>query len=81
MDVKALGADVERHLFLDVPENNPASNHTLVVPFKVQRANRGALVLKPDRPEHDPFDLPPVQLRNLIRGMILYAGIGLNPIQ
>lgn len=34
------------------------------------RANKGAIIISRKNGEHDPLDLPPHQLRNLVRGIV-----------
>jgi hypothetical protein len=60
----------EEHLNTSIPANSTNQNHILSVPFTIMRSHKGAIVLKPDRTESDLLDLPPIQLRNLIRGII-----------
>lgn len=45
-------------------------SYSLKVPFKIRRAYKGAIILQPDNKNHDPFDLPPHELRNLVKGTI-----------
>jgi len=61
---------LKSHLDLAIPTKFHAPSYLLSVPFTIQRAYKGAVILKPDTPEHDPFDLPPHQLRNLVRGIV-----------
>lgn len=57
-------------LNLTIPNRFDAETHIITSPFSIQRAHKGAVLIKPDTPERSLPDLPPVELRNLIRGVI-----------
>lgn len=50
-----------------VNDGSPLSS----IPYKNHKAQDGTLILKAKTPkQHDPFDLPPRELKNLIQGII-----------
>ncbi|MCB9988262.1 MAG: hypothetical protein H6868_02885 [Rhodospirillales bacterium] len=57
---------------------------TIATPFTTRRSYKGAIILKPETDDTDPFDLPPQQLRNLVRGIVWrdehFAGISMKEI-
>lgn len=62
---------LEKELDIVIPKKYGKPNHKTFVSFTIRRAYKGAIILKPKNDdEHDPFDLPPQQLKNLIRGII-----------
>lgn len=67
---ETLRQNVQAHIDLNTPSRFEASTHTMSVPFSTRRTYKGSVILKTDNPDHDPFDLPPYQLRNLIRGVM-----------
>jgi site-specific DNA recombinase len=67
---KCLQEFLEEKLKLAIPYKPDQSQHTLSVPFSTTRANKGAIIMSPKNSEHDPLDLPPHQLRNLVRGIV-----------
>jgi site-specific DNA recombinase len=67
---KRLQEFLEEKLKLAIPYKPEESQHTLSVPFSTTRANKGAIIMSPKNGDHDPLDLPPHQLRNLIRGIV-----------
>jgi hypothetical protein len=44
--------------------------HVISTDFKLQKSYRGALIEKPDGDKSDPLDLPPQQLKNLVKGIV-----------
>lgn len=70
INVNALHQTIQKHLNLNIPERYAKSNHILSIPFTTRRSYKGSVILKPETSNHDPFDLPQHQLRNLIRGII-----------
>lgn len=47
----------------------PAEMHKITVPFRAQKSKRGAVVIRPSESQNA-FDLPPHELRDLVRGVI-----------
>lgn len=45
-------------------------NATIISPYTTHRAKKGAVVIEPEKPDRDIFDLPPEQLKKLIQGFI-----------
>lgn len=73
---------LKAYLELDIPERSKETSHVLSVPFKLNRANRGAIILKPENSSR--LDLPPEQLKNLVRGVVWrdehFAGMSMRAI-
>lgn len=57
-------------LELNIPKRSKKLSHTLLVPFSIRRAHKGAIIIKPDSDKSSISDLPPAQLKNLIRGVV-----------
>ncbi len=45
-------------------------NATIISPYATHRVKKGALVIEPEKPDRDIFDLPPEQLKKLVQGYI-----------
>lgn len=41
-----------------------------MLPYTTKRALKGVTIIRPDQGKKDMFDLPPQELRNLIRGFV-----------
>lgn len=52
---------------VDPAETRP---YEIALPYKTKRALKGVTVIRPDQGKKDMFDLPPQELRNLIRGFV-----------
>lgn len=61
---------LEEKLKLAIPSKSERQVHILSVPFSTTRANKGAIIMSTKNSDHDPLNLPPHQLRNLIRGIV-----------
>lgn len=61
---------LEEKLKLAIPNKPRQPLQILSIPFSTTRANKGAIVMSPKNGDHDPLDLPPHQLRNLVRGIV-----------
>lgn len=61
---------LEETLRLAIPSSSKEELHILSVPFSTTRANKGAIIMSSKSDDHDPLDLPPHQLRNLVRGVV-----------
>ena len=59
---------VEKHLNLSVTVLDEP--YEITVPFKLNKAQRGAHVIEPEGGEKDIFDLPPSNLKKLVQGTI-----------
>ncbi len=70
INVDTLHQAIQKHLNLNIPERYAKSNHILSVTFTTRRSYKGAVILKPEVTDYDPLDLPPHELRNLIKGTI-----------
>ena len=55
--------------YLNLNISGLAENYDVSVPFKLKKAQRGALVMEPEG-EKDIFDLPPSNLKKLVQGTI-----------
>lgn len=58
---------VKKHLQVNIDECK--EEYEITVPFKVGKAKRGAIVIKPEN-SNDIFDLPPHKLKKLIQGFV-----------
>lgn len=56
-----------------LPEGQSDKTSPFQVPYKVVRQKAGAVVIKPEKAEKDPFDLPPEKLQKFIKGIIWRA--------
>lgn len=61
---------LQKHLNANIPERYNQPAHVLSVPFTTRRSYKGAVIINPENSDYDSFDLPPYQLRNLVRGVI-----------
>ena len=61
---------LEEKLKLAIPSKIEQRPHIISVPFSTTRANKGSIIIRPQSGDHDPLDLPPHQLRNLVRGIV-----------
>ena len=61
---------LQEHLNMNIPERYNKPAYVLSVPFTTRRSYKGAVILKPETAGHDPLDLPPHELRNLVKGTI-----------
>lgn len=50
--------------------NSSKETALIVGAFNTRRAKRGAVVIEPEKPDRDIFDLPPEQLKKLVQGFI-----------
>ncbi|MFN3701271.1 MAG: recombinase family protein [Alphaproteobacteria bacterium] len=69
-DLPKLRAYLEASLRLAIPACADVTTFTLATAFTTQRSHKGAVILRPGNAEQGLHDLPPVQLRNLVRGVI-----------
>lgn len=72
IDIKAetLRQILQDHLDLTITMKFESPKHVVSVPFTTRRSYKGAIILRPEKPDHDPLDLPPHELRNLVKGTI-----------
>lgn len=67
IQVQALSSLFSGQIEISVPEKT----HVISVSYKNHKAQDGTLILKAKiQKQHDPFDLPPRELKNLIQGII-----------
>lgn len=50
--------------------NSSKETALIVGAFNTRRATKGAVVIEPETPDRDIFDLPPDQLKKLVQGFI-----------
>jgi hypothetical protein len=50
--------------------NSSKESALIVGAFNTRRAKKGALVIEPEKPDRDIFDLPPDQLKKLVQGVV-----------
>jgi DNA invertase Pin-like site-specific DNA recombinase len=67
---ESLRGFLEEKLRLAIPSSSGEPQHILTIPFSTTRANKGAIIMSSKSDDHDPLDLPPHQLRNLVRGVV-----------
>ena len=65
-----LRSALKGQLGLNIPKRSETLSYALMVPFSIRRAHKGTIILKPDNDESSISDLPPAQLKNLIRGVV-----------
>jgi site-specific DNA recombinase len=74
LTIKIKAADLCKYLSrtlklkLDMPEEKEI--YELTLPYITKRALKGVVIIRPDKKKEDLFDLPPQELRNLIRGFV-----------
>lgn len=61
---------LSKALDLKLPTPDENSAYDVILPYITKRALKGVTIIRPDKKKDDPFDLPPEQLRNLIRGFV-----------
>ena len=69
LNVQTLKSYLEGALKIQI-EGITCDMHIISSDFKLQKSYRGALIEKPDGDKSDPLDLPPQQLKNLVRGVV-----------
>lgn len=55
---------------IGVKISSPKETSIIVGAFNTRRAKKGAVVIEPEKPDRDIFDLPPDQLKKLVQGFI-----------
>ncbi len=50
--------------------HSPKETAHIVGAYNARRAKKGAVVIEPEKPDRDIFDLPPDQLKKLVQGFI-----------
>ena len=75
---------LQTHLNLVISEKSALPNLMISIPFTIRRAYRGAIQIQSDHTETDFLDMPPTQLKNLIRGISWrdehFTGMSMNDI-
>lgn len=66
----ALHKTIQKQLNLNIPERYAKLSDILSAPFTTRRSYKGAVILEPKTINNDPLDLPPHELRNLVKGTI-----------
>lgn len=71
IDRAALHKHLKDTLHLALPGQTKTESITITADFTLERAYKGAVLLQPDTADKNALDqLPPVQLKNLVRGII-----------
>ena len=64
--------------------SSPKETALIVGAFNTRRAKKGAIVIEPEKPDRDIFDLPSDQLKKLVQGVIWraehFAGVAIKEI-
>ena len=64
---------IHDELKLRLPETNAEAIYKVVFPYHTRRSKKGTVIIRPgkvtDKP-NDIFDLPPIELKNLVRGVV-----------
>ena len=50
--------------------SSPKETALIVGAYNTRRAKKGAVIIEPEKPDRDLFDLPPDQLKKLVQGFI-----------
>ena len=66
----ALCKYVSKELELKIEAPSAELVYQIVLPYVTKRALKGVVIVQPDKKKEDIFDLPPQELRNLIRGFV-----------
>lgn len=61
---------VEKQLDINVQQTQVPAPYCFTITYYMRRSIKGVLMIKPKCNSHDPFDLPPAELKNLICGVI-----------
>ena len=70
MKAEALARIVSEGLNIAIPEIEKDKTATLTAPYKIRRTRKNAILLAPEKPEPDIFDLPPDKLKKLVQGVV-----------
>lgn len=70
IDRAALHEHLGKALHITLPITTPSESCIITAGFTPQRSYKGAIILKPEGAQKDGLDLPPVQLKNLVRGIV-----------
>lgn len=70
IDVSGLAKLMEEQLALALPVTEVGETAEIIVPYQARKSWRGTVVIKDSLAASDPLDLPPHELRDLIRGLV-----------
>ena len=70
MNPKELHQSLQDQLNLSIPIKFNKPTHKIPSPFTTRKSYKGAVILNPKTTDHDPLDLPPHELLNLVKGTI-----------
>lgn len=70
IDRAALHDHLGKNLRITLPSSTLTEPCIITAAFIPQRSYKGAIILKPEGAQKDGLDLPPVQLKNLVRGIV-----------
>ncbi|MEM9469797.1 MAG: recombinase family protein [Pseudomonadota bacterium] len=84
INVSKLRKYLEDQIKLAIPGRSGEQHYVLSCLFTTRRAHKGTIIIEPENAEKDLMELPPTQLKNLVRGVIWrdqhFAGISLRDI-
>ena len=84
IDVSKFKEELQNQINLNIPDRSKNAVQTISYPFTTRRAHKGAIIIEPKNSDKDLTDLPPTQLKNLVRGIIWrdqhFAGTSLREI-
>lgn len=66
----ALGQYLDKELALKITPCAMTQPYEIALPYTTKRALKGVTIIRSDQGKKDMFDLPPQELRNLIRGFV-----------
>ncbi len=68
--IQAMARLIKEQLYVAMPEYAEDEIEQITEAYITRRAHRGALILKSPNDAKDPFDMAPMELKNLVRGVI-----------
>jgi len=70
INTKELHKALQDQFSLAIPIRFNTPSHETSAPFTTRKSYKGAVILNPKDTDNDPLDLPPHELRNLVKGTI-----------
>lgn len=61
---------IESIMNFTLPQIKDPAPYCFTIPYYMRRSIKGAVIIKPEDDNHDPFDLPAAELKNLICGVV-----------
>jgi len=65
-----LKEEICKNLRLSLPRSQKSLSKEIIVPFKISRAEKGAIIISAKKCNRDALDLPPHELKKLVQGII-----------